>query len=174
MKALATFAAAILLATMMVMMPWAASAATSDATENFVRTASAANHFEIVSSQLALQKSQDSKIRHFAQEMINDHTQIGEQMKAAVPKSTASADMISEKLDEKHQDIMDQLQSASGANFNKQYVDAQVDAHKDAVTLFTDYSKNGDDKVLRHLAGKTLPVLEKHLKHVQELQKTQP
>jgi putative membrane protein len=39
----------------------------------------------------------------------------------------------------------------------------QVAGHKDAVSLFGDYAKNGDDPALKIWAKKTLPKLKMHL-----------
>src|SRR5689334_3424227 len=49
----------------------------------FLAQASSANQFEIQSSQLALQASQNPAVRNFANVMIADHTQLGQQVAAA-------------------------------------------------------------------------------------------
>src|SRR5690242_10434538 len=46
----------------------------------FLAQASSANQFEILSSQLALQASQNAAVRNFANVMIADHTQLGQQV----------------------------------------------------------------------------------------------
>ena len=48
----------------------------------------------------------------------------------------------------------------------------QVDAHKDAVSLFERYSKGGDNADLKSWAGKTLPALKHHLEMAQALAKS--
>ena len=47
----------------------------------------------------------------------------------------------------------------------------QVDAHKDAVSLFQRYAKGGDNPDLKDWAGKTLPALQHHLEMAQNLKK---
>ena len=47
----------------------------------------------------------------------------------------------------------------------------QVSAHKDAVSLFERYGKDGDNPDLKSFAGKTLPKLQEHLKMAQDLEK---
>jgi putative membrane protein len=44
-----------------------------------------------------------------------------------------------------------------------------VSGHKDAVSLFERYSKNGDNPKLKDWAGKTLPALRHHLEMAQNL-----
>ena len=48
----------------------------------FLAQASSANQFEIQSSQLALQASQNPAVRNFANVLIANHTQLGQQVAA--------------------------------------------------------------------------------------------
>ena len=74
------------------------------------------------------------------------------------------------KLRLKHQKILDKLNSAdAGKDFDKKYISAQLDAHKDTVKLFTKYSKDGKSPELRNFAAKTLPTLQDHLSHIKQL-----
>src|SRR3954452_3520773 len=76
--------------------PPAATAMKVNATE-FVNKAANSNMFEIQSSQLALTKTQDKRLRDFAQRMITDHTQAGDKLKAAAQGQT-----IPTSLDQEH------------------------------------------------------------------------
>jgi putative membrane protein len=136
--------------------------------QDFVTKASIANQFEIDSSKLALEKAQNSEVKSFAQRMVDDHTKTGDRMKEVLDSSDSNAKPADE-LDNKHQKLLDKLQDTSGNAFDRQYIAIQTDAHKEAVSLFADYSKNGKDKALKNFAGKTLPTLKDHLKHVQQL-----
>src|SRR6476646_8931243 len=49
----------------------------------FLAQAGSANEWEIESSQLALQSSQNPGVRNFANMIISDHTQFGQQITAA-------------------------------------------------------------------------------------------
>lgn len=144
----------------------------SSSAQDFVTKASIANEFEIESSKLALDKSQDGPIKSFAQAMVTDHTKTADAMTSALRASRSGAQAAT-KLDDKHQKLMDKLEAAGGGNFNKQYVSIQTDAHKEAVSLFSSYANNGKDKPLRDFAADTLPTLKDHLKHVQDLKNKQ-
>jgi putative membrane protein len=165
----------ILLATVAAMTAaWPAMAATSAASpvsQSFVEDASAANQFEINSSEAALRLSQDPDVKKFAQEMIDDHTAAGASMKAAVLEAKNSI-VVREPppgLDAVHQQILDDLKNAPSGQFDKKYIDAQVDAHNKAVQLFSDYSKNGDNDALKDFSAKTLPTLQRHKEHIDAL-----
>lgn len=140
----------------------------AESAAGFVRKASVANEFEIESSKLALEKSQDKDIKSFAQRMIDDHKKAGDDMKEAL--SASKLDLKPEtQLDDKHQQIIKKLESLSTDDFNNAYVAAQVDAHDEAVSLFSDYAKNGGDEALKHFASETLPTLKSHQTHVKDL-----
>jgi putative membrane protein len=58
------------------------------------------------------------------------------------------------------------LNAASGADFDKLYVQLQTQAHYDAVGLFAGYSQNGTAGPLKDFATTTLPTLKMHYDHV--------
>jgi len=137
-------------------------------TEKFVKEASIGNEFEVETSKLALEKSQNKDIRTFAQAMIDDHTKTEAELRELL-QTSATGLKVEENLDGKHQDMMNKLQSLSTDNFNHEYVSMQTKAHKEAMDLFRSYSKNGDDPALKKFAADTLPTLEEHLKLVKKL-----
>ena len=70
-----------------------------------------------------------------------------------------------------HQEKLDRLTKLNGKDFTKQYDDMQVSAHKDAVSLFERYGKEGDNAALKAFAAKTLQHLQQHLMMAQDLNK---
>ncbi|MBN8531288.1 MAG: DUF4142 domain-containing protein [Alphaproteobacteria bacterium] len=135
---------------------------------DFIRKATVANRFEIESSQLALDKAKDGKVKDFARQMIDDHTETGQKFRKALAASKADVEQPKE-LDAKHRQLLDELAALSGDAFDRRYVAIQADAHKEAVKLFRDYSNTGEDETLKRFAGETLPALSEHLEHVQEI-----
>lgn len=136
--------------------------------QDFVTKASVANMFEIESSKLALDNAKNSDVRAFAQRMIDDHTKTGERLKSVLSDSKSDI-KPADKLDAKHSNLMDTLKAESSNTFDQQYITMQVNAHKEAVKLFTDYSMSGDNKALKDFAASTLPSLKQHADHVQDL-----
>jgi putative membrane protein len=74
-------------------------------------------------------------------------------------------------MDSTHKKMINKLNSLSGAEFQKEYFDDQVSAHKDAVSLFQRYGNGGDNQKLRDWASETLPTLQHHLDMAQNLDK---
>jgi len=136
--------------------------------QDFVSKASVANEFEIESSKLALEKSQNEDVKKFAQSMIDDHTQTGDKLEKTL-ESSKSKVQATEELDNKHQKMMDKLQNTASKNFDSQYLAMQKNAHLEAVSIFSAYAKHGKDKALKNFASDTLPALKSHLKHVENV-----
>jgi putative membrane protein len=136
-------------------------------TADFVTEAANSDMFEIQSSKLAAQRT-TGPTKQFAEKMIADHTMTTSELKPLAKAANAS---LPDKLDDSHQKMLDKLTSLQGDDFAKQYHSDQDSGHKDAVSLFTRYSKGGENAELKSWAGKTLPALEDHLKMAQDLDK---
>jgi putative membrane protein len=143
------------------------TAAASVTATTFVPVVAVSNQFEIESSQLALSRSTSKAVKDFANRMVVDHNLAGAKFKQAV--ADAKITPPSEKLDAKHQAIIDKLKAANGAVFDTAYIEAQTNAHVEAVDLFKAYAKDGDVPRLKAFAADVLPTLEGHLQHVKKL-----
>lgn len=130
--------------------------------QEFVKKAAVSNKFEIASSELAVERTDNAVVRDFAERMISDHQKAGKDLKAAVDKSGMQL-TVPEELDEKHRAMVQELRDAEDSEFDQKYIDMQANAHDEAVGLFEDYSENEDaEQNLRDFAVKTLPTLETH------------
>jgi putative membrane protein len=138
------------------------------ATTDFVDKVAVANKFEIDTSQLALKYGKSADVKTFAQQMIDDHTKAGEDFKASLAEANIEAPK--DALDVVHTAKYAKLRLFTTENgFDAAYVDEQLQAHKDAVDLFKQYSADGPTPAVKAFAAKTLPTLEHHLMMVQEL-----
>lgn len=160
-----TLAVAALLATSTLAFAAGETIALQDVTpEMFVNTAASSNAFEIRSSELALDKGGKAEVTAFAQQMIDDHTKAGDALKAAAGDAAVPAEM-----DPRHQEMVKQLEGAEGDDFDRIYTEMQAAAHAEAVALFSAYSQHGTDEALKSFAAETLPTLETHRSHVEEI-----
>jgi putative membrane protein len=132
----------------------------------FLEVAASSGQFEIQSSQLALQMSQNPGVRTFAQRMITDHSQMSSQMAAAA--SSAGLMTPPPALLPEHQAVLDQLRAA-GPNFDLAYKDAQVNGHGQALTVMQNYASGGDVPALRSAAADAVPMIQSHLAMAQSL-----
>lgn len=141
----------------------------SPTTADFVKEAAMSDLLEIQTSKLA-QKRSRGDIKTFADEMVQDHTKTSNELKSLISSGKLKATAPTH-LDSKAQDKLKGLQQAADEDFASDYVDMQVSAHKDAVSLFERYAKGGENAGLKAWAGKTLPTLKHHLEMAQELDK---
>lgn len=137
-------------------------------TADFVTEATISDMFEMQSSQLAAERG-DEPTKTFAKRMIADHEKTSGEMRQVLQDGKIDAKPPT-GLDSTHQKKLDALKGLQGADFNKQYREDQVKAHKDAVDLFQRYGKGGDNAALKAFATKTEPALAEHLKLAQDLQ----
>jgi len=138
----------------------------TEADAQFVIAASAAGLAEGNFGMLAEKQTANADVRKFAHQMVIAHTKANKELAevAAARKYTVAAAM-----DRDHQALFDKLSKMEGAAFDREYLAGQVKDHEDAVRLFEDEAKNGNDEVLKAWASKTLPTLRDHLKMVREL-----
>jgi putative membrane protein len=135
--------------------------------ETFVQQAAAANQFEIESSQLALQKAQNDKLKQHAQRMIGDHTKIADEMKQTLRQANLPEPPA--QLPPEQQKQLDQLKNKTGAAFDRSYYMGQLSGHRKAVGLIGGYARSGSNPDLKKLAAKTLPVIKEHLKALEAM-----
>ena len=139
----------------------------------FLAQAASANQFEIESSQLALQASQNAAVRNYANLLISDHTRLGQQVTAAA--AAGGVPMPPPGLLPAQQSALAQLQAAgTGPNFDMAYRQAQIDAHNQAIGLMQNYSASGDVPALRTAAGGAIPMMQMHLQQAQMLNVAPP
>lgn len=139
----------------------------------FLAQAGSANQFEIESSQLALQASQNASVRNFANVIISDHTQLGQQVGAAA--AAAHLPPPSPTLLPPQQAALDQLRAAgAGYSFDQAYQQAQIQAHQQAIGLMQNYATSGDVPVLRTTASQAIPMMQRHLAMANALVLTPP
>ena len=145
----------------------AAPAMATPSTSTFLTNTAVANLFEIESSKVALAKTKNDKIKAFANLMVTDHTGAGTKFKQAV--TDAKLTPPAEKLDAKHQALLEDLKKKDGATFDTAYVKAQHDGHVETVAMFEAYAKGGDNARMKQFANEMLPTLKTHLDQVSKL-----
>jgi putative membrane protein len=86
------------------------------------------------------------------------------------PLITAAGKTPATELDQRRKGMIDNLNAASPQDFDKTYMDQQVAAHEETLTLLKGYSENGDDPGLKAAAGKAAPMVQEHLDRAKAIQ----
>ena len=143
---------------------------------------------EVEVGQLAKTKASSAKVKSFAQSMVTDHSNSLKKLDrikigpdSGTTTLTPETSPIVTTLQSKHQELMSRLQSLSGAEFDRVYIDEMVNAHQQVLDLVrqlqgsaqsaqwssTDTTKAGS--VAQYLNQKVSGV-EKHLERARTVQ----
>ena len=147
----------------------------------FTEQALAANVAEIKLGELAKGHAQSAAVKQFADMMIRDHTKAKDELKQAVKGSGIEEPT---QLDTKHQALYDKLNQLNGAAFDREYMTAMVDGHKEVKDMLstranqppspkgTSGAAAGDaqlDPKVNQWASKTLPAVNQHLQKAESI-----
>jgi putative membrane protein len=138
---------------------------TTDA--NFINTVGAGGHAEVEFGQVAQSQATRSDVRAFAAQMVSDHTTAGNELAtlAQNKQMTPPAEM-----DLNHKAKLDQLKNTYGSEFDRVYIQGQVEDHTAVVNAFQNEISNGSDADVKAFAQKHLPTIQHHLEMARQLQ----
>lgn len=140
----------------------------ADNAQDFVDKAAAGGRFEVDSSKIAQDKVTDQKVKEFAQKMIDDHNAANAKLESIAGEQKLQLPV---DLDAPHKSELQKLQDAT-APLDQPYVEMQRSAHADAVSLFEQYAKDGDNAPLKAFAQETLPTLKMHKEMIEKIATT--
>lgn len=129
--------------------------------DGFVTNLAISNMYELEAARIAATRSANADVKALAAMITKDHTAAGEKLAAAAP-TAAPGVAIPTALDERHQGLIDNLNAATAADFDKVYLDQQVAAHNEALTLLNGFSNNTDAPALATLAGELVAPVTAH------------
>jgi putative membrane protein len=136
--------------------------------QEFADKAAKSDAFEIASSKLAKEKASSADIKSFAAMMIEDHTASTAKVKKAAGEASPAIKPDPTLTDDQNGKLAD-LRKLSGADFDKEYADQQVDAHQTALSLMTVYADKGDVASLKTVAGEIKPKVAAHLDKIKAI-----
>jgi len=173
--------------------PSSASAQQNDSitADQFLQQASISGINEVSMGNLGLKRAQDSKIKDYAQVILNDHMVINAEIKAlAKRKNIKLPDSMSIPINSMQTKVDTALSSPSvkqadtsknktivadsvEANFDSGYMQMMIKDHQKAIDLFTQGSQNKDPDI-QTFCLKYLPVLKRHLDDAASISKEMP
>jgi len=142
----------------------------SHLTKKFIKDAWQGNILEIETSQRALDKSKNSAVQKFAEQMVKDHKDAEAKLEDCIKQENLTS-LMPQDLDGGHKRKINKLNKDDVKHIDSDYFDIQKDAHDDAVDLFKKYSDKGDDPALKSLAASLLPTLQEHQQMAKDLDK---
>ena len=101
--------------------------------------------------------------------VVKDHKAVGDQL-AELLKGRKLA--IAAGFDKETKDEVSRLSKLEGNEFDRAFLHCMVKGHKEAIGIFENQAKNGQEEDIRAYAKESLPDLRKHLAKAQALAKT--
>ena len=137
-----------------------------DADQAFITKVAASNLLEVRLGQAAQKQAENAAVKQFAQRMVIDHTSMQKQWMAAAKKNDLEfkADLTPEQLQQAYR-----LRDLRGNAFDRAYMDAMVQNHRDNVSSFQTERNAGHSADVRQLIESSLPALQEHLTTSQQV-----
>jgi putative membrane protein len=136
--------------------------------ERFMKEAASGGLMEVELGKIAAEKGSHQRVKEFGKRMQADHSKANAQLKKIA--SSKGVELPTEPSGE-HKSTMDKLTKLSGAEFDREYMEAMVDDHKEDIEKFQTQADKGKDPELKKFASETLPILKKHLELAQSTEK---
>ena len=123
---------------------------------------------------IAVTKGTSTAVRNFGKQMVSDHHKLRVQGEALAKKlkvtPTPPAD---DHITSDAQKELDNLNStAKGKDFDKAYIDGQVDDHKNVLELAVKAMGQAQSTELKNLIQRATPIVQTHLDKAESIQKT--
>jgi putative membrane protein len=152
--------------------PAPAAATWTDA--NIVALLDEANAADSTAGAVAATKGTAAAVREFARRMMHDHHELRAQGQALATKlKVTPAAPSDDPLAPAAQKEMNTLNStAKGKDFDRAYIDAEVDVHKAVLEVATKGAGITQTAELKNLIQKAAPVIQGHLDKAEAIQKT--
>ena len=140
---------------------------------NIAAVVLAANDADISNGKQAQLKSKDADVKAFAKQMITDHTSTNDKAKALAQKLSLLPEEndTSRGIKASQDSIRASLKLASGAAFNKAYIDNEVSYHQTVLDAIDNtLIPSAQNAELKQLLTDTRPVVAEHLDHAKTIQ----
>jgi putative membrane protein len=146
------------------------SAEMTTTTKGFVTAAATTDMYEVEAAKIAAARSHDGMVTKFAKNMIAAHTKTTAELKDIVANEKLGVSPPA-ALDTRRQVMIDNLRGAKDADFDKRYIDQQVDAHEEALIVMRGYHKSGDNESVKKFAGNVENAVKMHLSMAKRMDK---
>lgn len=146
------------------------AAALSDA--NIFYLLDAANMMDSSGGSIASTKGTNSEVRDFGKRMMRDHHNLRQQGADLAKKLNITPAPPANDTTQAHMDkMMSNLNGAAkGRDFDKAYIDGEVEAHKAVLEMATAAAGAAQSADLKNLIQKAAPAIQAHLDLAQQIQ----
>jgi putative membrane protein len=132
----------------------------------------ASNAAEIATSKVAVEKATNADVKAFARRMVQVHQTMqgqADQLATKLNVTPGTPTRAKEKTDMANQMATQLSSTAKGADFDRQYMDGQVQAHQQTLTELQAMQNTGNAELKTLITG-AIPKVQAHLEEAQRLQ----
>ena len=149
------------------------TAAGSWTDENIFALLDEANSADSTAGAVAVTKGTAAAVRDYGRRMVRDHHQLRAQgevlaKRLKIAPAAPAADPVASAA-QKHMDNINS--TAKGKDFDKAYIDGEVEIHKSVLELATEAARQTKNTELKNLIQKAAPIIQGHLDLAQSVQK---
>jgi putative membrane protein len=132
----------------------------------------AANNGEMAQAREAVSKAKNPRVKQFAQHMITDHGNAEAKLRSIDSKNsiTPQDSSVSDRIKQNGDQVMTKLRSSSGSDFDKAYIDAQVDQHQKVLDQIDHDIPQAQNAALVAYLKDVRTKVAHHLKMAQDIQ----
>ena len=123
---------------------------------------------EVAMGKLAAKKGTTSDVREFGEKMVEDHTNLGEQMKKVASQVGVAHPASPSTLEQAE---IKKLGNLSGVPFDEEYIKAMVKDHETDLQDFQDETKTGSNTTVKNAANEGASMIANHLTMIREIAK---
>ena len=150
-----------------------ANASTSWTNDHIFGFAHNANNGEIALGKLASTKATNSQVKAFGSQMVKDHQAMMKDAHALMGKVNATADSTWDDAKDLAGDGAEKLKELTdkekGADWDKNYIESQVDMHQRVLDKLTDAAKSSTDTSITNALTSTTAKVQAHLTKAQSI-----
>jgi putative membrane protein len=139
----------------------AAATQLPDQDRRFVQLALQDGLHEVHMGQMAMQHGQSDQVKQLGRRIMEDHTKANRELEAIVSRKGITAGTRPRPHKMSRRDMQ---------NFDQAWLAMMINDHQKSIGAFQQQAQQGGDRDLRNFAKKTVPVLQRHLKMVQQAQ----
>jgi putative membrane protein len=145
-----------------------ASGEASQADKMFVSRAMQSDMVEVQLGQLTLEKTKNEQVKQLAQKMIDDHTQLGNEVKGFAKQLGVEPP---KQLSKKDKATLAKLQELSGPEYDQAYVKETEKNHKKFLSELQMEGVTGQDEAVKNAASQISQVITQHTQMIDQLAK---
>jgi putative membrane protein len=139
----------------------------TESTEALITGVTLSNLYQVQAGKIAEAKGQSQGVKDFGTSMVANHTAMSNEMRHLF---SATGTTIPTELGPRGKRMLDELNAAAPADFDKLYLTQQQTAQAAELTLVSAYAEGGESKDIKPAAARVVPKIQADLDKVNSLQ----